>query len=86
MSSITRTVRFVGVNMASRCVCVRYYIMRNAYTQAHYNLARPVCIPRRDPHLDVMRVHMIAPTCHMSRRDHVHNHACMYSRDRNRRT
>ena len=68
------------------CVCVLDYITHNAYTQAHHNLARCDHIPRRDPHLDVMRVHMIAPTCHMSRRDHVHNHACMYSRDRNRRT
>ena len=86
MSRVTRTVRLVGVNMASRCVCVRYYIMRNVYTQAHHNLARHVHIPRRDPHLDVMRSRTIAPTYHMSRRDHVHNHAYMYSRDRNRRT
>ena len=60
--------------------------MRNVYTQAHHNLARCDHTPRRDPHLDVMCARMIAPTCHMSRRDHVHNHAYMYSRDRNRRT
>ena len=60
--------------------------MRNVYTQAHYNLARPVCIPRRDPHLDVMRVHKIAPTCHMSRRDRMCIQVHMYSRDRSRRT
>ena len=66
------------------CVCVLDYIMHNAYTQAHHNLARCDHTPRRDPHLDVMR--MIAPTCHMSRRDHVHNHVYMHSRDRSRRT
>ena len=60
--------------------------MRNVYTQAHHNLARCDHTPRRDPHLDVMRSRTIAPTYHMSRRDHVHNHAYMYSRDRNRRT
>jgi len=59
--------------------------MRNAYTLAHYNLARRVCIPRLDLRLDVMCVHKIAPIYHMSRLDHAHNYACMYSRDRNRR-
>ena len=86
MSRVTRTVRFVGVYMASRCVCVRYYIMRNVYTQAHYNLARHVHIPRLDPHLDVMHSRTIAPTCHMSRRDRMCIRVHMYSRDRSRRT
>ena len=60
--------------------------MHNAYTQAHHNLARCVCIPRRDPHLDVMRSRTIAPMHHMSRRDHMFTQAHMYSRDRSRRT
>ena len=68
------------------CEGVLDYIMHNVYTQAHHNLARHVHIPRRDLHLVVMRSRTIAPMHHMSRRDHVHNHACMYSRDRNRRT
>ena len=69
------------------CEGVLDYIMHNVYTQAHHNLAYYVHNPRRDlVHLDVMCARMIAPTCHMSRRDHVHNHAYMYSRDRNRRT
>ena len=67
------------------CVCVLDYIMHNAYTQANHNLVRHVCIPRLDHHLDVY-VRMSVPTGHMSRRDHVHNHVCRYSRDRSRRT
>ena len=67
-------------------MCVLDYITHNAYTQAHYNLVHRVCIPRLDLHLDVMYVRTIAPTYHMPRLDHVHNHVCMYSRDRNRRT
>ena len=69
------------------CEGVLDYIMHNVYTQAHHNLAYYVHNPRRDlAHLDVMYARMIAPMHHMSRRDHVHNHAYMYSRDRNRRT
>ena len=63
------------------------YITHNAYTQVHHNLAYRVCIPRRDlGHLDVMHSHMIAPTCHMSRRDRMCIQVHMYSRDRSRRT
>ncbi len=60
--------------------------MHNVYTQAHHNLARYDHIPRLDPHLDVMRSRMIAPTYHTSRRDHTHTVVRMYSRDRSRRT
>ena len=46
--------------------------MHNACMQAFRNLARLVCIPRRD--------HVY------TRRDPVRNRCCMYSRDRSRRT
>ena len=61
--------------------------MRNVYTQAHYNLARPACTHHLDLHLVVYEyARMIAPICHMSRRDHMCTQAHMYSRDRSRRT
>jgi len=60
--------------------------MHNAYTQAHHSLAYYVHNPRRDPcHLDVF-VHMIAPTCHKSRRDRMCILVYKNSRDRSRRT
>jgi len=48
------------------------YIMHSGDMQAFRNLARLVCIPRRD--------HVY------TRRDPVRNRCCMYSRDRSRRT
>ena len=56
----------------SRCVCVLDSIMHSDDMQAFRNLARLVCIPRRD-HL-------------YTRRDPARNRCCMYSRDRSRRT
>jgi len=67
------------------CACVLDYIMHNAYTQAHHNLAYYVHNPRRDLHL-VECMRMIAPTHHKSRRDRKYTLARKYSRDRNRRT
>ena len=46
--------------------------MHNACMQAIRNLARRVCIP----HQDLVHMHL----------DLAHNHYCMYSRDRSRRT
>jgi len=71
MSSVTCTRRFCAVGM-SLVRCVGYSIMRSDDMQAFRNLARLVCIPRRDPV--------------STRRDPVHNRCCMYSRDRSRRT
>ena len=48
------------------------YIMHSGDMQAFRNLARLVCIPRRDH------------VC--TRRDPARNRCCMYSRDRSRRT
>jgi hypothetical protein len=56
----------------SRCVCVLDSIMHNDDMQAFRNLARLVCIPRRD------LVYTL--------RDPARNRCCMYSRDRSRRT
>lgn len=54
--------------------------MHNVYTQAHHNLVRRVCIPRRD------LVHRVAHNTRSTypRRDY--NRFRMYSRDRSRRT
>jgi len=57
-----------------------HYIMHNAYTQAHHNLVRRVCIPRLD--LVDLVVHNTRST--RPRRDYTP--ARTYSRDRNRRT
>ena len=74
--------------MARECVgCALHYIMHNAYTQAHHNLAYYVHNPRRDLDLVVyVYVRMIAPTYHMSRRDRMCIRAYKNSRDRSRRT
>jgi hypothetical protein len=65
------------------CACVLDYIMHNAYTQAHHNLAYCVHNPRRD--LVYLVVHMIAPTYMSPRRDRIIL-VQKYSRDRSRRT
>jgi hypothetical protein len=49
-----------------------YYIMRNDDMQVIRNLAHLAYNPRRD--------------LVYTRRDPAHNHCCMYSRDRSRRT
>ena len=77
-------------------VCT-HYIMHNAYTQARRMCPRLVRTRRLDVymrtcHLDV-RVYMCAQSRRdsctyvrvRSRLDHMCNHMCVYSRDRNRR-
>lgn len=70
MSSVTLTRRFCAIMILVQCVLD--YIMHSDDMQAIRNLARLVHNPRRD-HL-------------YTRRDPVHNHCCMCSRDRSRRT
>jgi len=80
MSSVTLTIRLVGVNMCLDVCGVLDYIMHNAYTQAHHNLAYCVHNPHRDHmHLDVHDAHNMCP-----RRDYNRCRKC--SRDRSRRT
>ena len=63
-----------------------YYIMRNDDMQVSRMCLYLVHnhLPVAHPHL---AQHMIQPTCHMSRRDHMHDYDyCMCNRDRNRRS
>jgi hypothetical protein len=76
MSSVTRTRRFCAIMMRNvLCVWCLDYIMHNDDMQVIHSHVHLVHNPR--PNL----VHLV----HNVRRD-LHNHLCMYSRDRSRRT